>query len=155
MVGTCWVHEKTVVQSFHLQPIAHAGARLGRILGVGLGALLHLRDILLGTLAVGSVRLDGLLAVRCQLRLPVALALLLLREQILLVLLWIPRVVGICSNGGRNVCVSYCFFCAFGNLILYRACGMVWGGCVAWLGSVRKKKKRRGQGRRLASQAIG
>ena len=110
MVGTCWVHEKTVVQSFHLQPIAHAGARLGRILGVGLGALLHLRDILLGTLAVGSVRLDGLLAVRCQLRLPVALALLLLREQILLVLLWIPRVVGICSNGEGMDVLAVVFF---------------------------------------------
>lgn len=60
----------------NLQAVAHAGAGLAVLLGGVLGALLHGRHVLL---AAVPVRLDGLLAVRRQLRLPVALARLVLR----------------------------------------------------------------------------
>lgn len=70
------------------------------LLGVVLGALLQLGDVLLGV----AVGLDGLLAVRGELGLPVALAALLLGEGVLLVLV---VVVVLCGGGeGRDVLVS-------------------------------------------------
>lgn len=97
--GSLAERERQTGRSFcglHLQPVAHAGARLGRVLGMGLGTFLQLGDVLLTAAALGPIRLDGLFAVRRELRLPVALALLLLREEVLLVLLRIPPVVRVC-----------------------------------------------------------
>jgi hypothetical protein len=54
-----------------------------------LGALLHVFDALVGV----AIRLDSLLAVGGQLGLPVALAILLLLEEVLLVALLLARVV--------------------------------------------------------------
>src|SRR6187551_2644636 len=89
--------------------VAHAGARLAALLGGLLGALLQLLDVILeaaGALAAsGAVGLDGLLAVRGQLRIPVALALLLLGQAVVLVLVHLVRVrvilsrlVSVCSG---------------------------------------------------------
>lgn len=64
-----------------LHGVCPAGAALGLFLDVLLGALLQLGDILVW----GTVGLDGLLAVGGELRLPVALARLLLGERVLLV----------------------------------------------------------------------
>jgi hypothetical protein len=70
------------------QPVAHAGAGLVGGLGGLLGAVLQALHGLFGSLfARHAVGPDGLLAVGGQLRLPVALALLLLGEGVLLVLL--------------------------------------------------------------------
>lgn len=66
-----------------LHGVCTAGAALRLVLGVLLGPLLQLGDVLIW----GAVGLDGLLAVRGELRLPVALACLLLGERVLLVLL--------------------------------------------------------------------
>jgi hypothetical protein len=65
-----------------LHGVGSGGALLGLVLGVGLGALLQLGDVL----GAGAVGLDGLLAVRGELGFPVALAGLLLGEGVLLVL---------------------------------------------------------------------
>lgn len=66
-----------------LHGVCPAGAALGLFLSVLLGALLQLGDVLVW----GAVGLDGLLAVRGELWLPVALARLLLGQRVLLVLL--------------------------------------------------------------------
>jgi len=71
-----------------LQTVAHACAGLALLLDVLLGALLHFLDRDLA----GPVRLDSLLAVRGELRLPVALAFLLLLQQVHLVLVHLVRV---------------------------------------------------------------
>lgn len=71
----------SLVRSLH--GVCPAGAALGLFLSVLLGALLQLGDVLVR----GAVGLDGLLAVRGELRLPVALARLLLGKRVLLVLL--------------------------------------------------------------------
>jgi hypothetical protein len=73
----------------HLQAIAHARTLLAGLLGVALGTLMHGLHVLVGA----AVRLDGLLAVGGQLWLPVALAALLLLEQVLLVALLLVGVV--------------------------------------------------------------
>lgn len=65
-----------------LHGVFSRGARTRRLLGVLLGPLLQLLD----GLVRAAVGLDGLLAVRGELGLPVALALLLLGEGVLLVL---------------------------------------------------------------------
>lgn len=77
-----------------LHGVCTAGAALRLVLGVLLGALLQLGDVLVR----GAVGLDGLLAVRGELRLPVALARLLLGERVLLVLL---VVFDVCAKGER------------------------------------------------------
>jgi hypothetical protein len=64
------------------------------LLGRLLGSLLKVLDVLL-RIGLRSVSLDGLLAVRGELRLPVAAALLLLLEGVLLVLLVVD--VGFCK----------------------------------------------------------
>lgn len=64
-----------------LHAIAHTSPRLGLILRMSLRLLLHLRHARVARV----VRLDGLLAVRRELRLPVALAGFLLVEGVLLV----------------------------------------------------------------------
>lgn len=88
---------------YQLQSIPHAGTGLGLLLGGGLGPLLQLlHRVGVAGLAVGPVCLDGLLAVRGQLGLPVALALLLLGQRIDLVLL----VVGIVCEGRLVSCWS-------------------------------------------------
>lgn len=56
------------------------------LLGRLLGSLLEVLDVLV-RISLGSISLDGLLAVRGELGLPVAAALLLLLEGVLLVLL--------------------------------------------------------------------
>lgn len=80
---------------FPLHAVAHARARLGVLLGGPLGLLLQLGHALVGV----AVRLDGLLAVGRELGLPVAGALPLLVEGVVLVLL----VVGIrlCLGNGQ------------------------------------------------------
>lgn len=65
-----------------LHGIGSGCALLGLVLGVRLGALLQLGDVLVA----GAVGLDGLLAVGGELGLPVALARLLFGEGVLLVL---------------------------------------------------------------------
>lgn len=65
-----------------LHGVLARGALARSLLGVVLGALLQLVDGLLGA----AVGLDGLLTVRGELGLPVALASLLLGEGVLLVL---------------------------------------------------------------------
>lgn len=79
-----------------LHGVCAAGAALRLLLGVLLGALLELGDVLVR----GAVGLDGLFAVRGELWLPVALARLLLEERIFLVLL---VVFDVCNKGE---CVS-------------------------------------------------
>lgn len=74
--------------------VCAAGAALRLVLNVLLGALLELRDALVR----GAVGLDGLLAVRSKLWLPVALARLLLGERVFLVLL---VVFYVCTKGDR------------------------------------------------------
>lgn len=73
-----------------LHGVCPAGAALALLLGVLLGALLQLGDVLVRS----AVGLDGLLAVRCQLGLPVALAVLLLGQRVLLVLFVVFDVCG-------------------------------------------------------------
>lgn len=75
-----------------LHGVCTAGAALRLLLGVLLGALLQLGDVLVR----GAVGLDGLLAVRGELWLPVALARLLLGKRVFLVLL---VVFDICARG--------------------------------------------------------
>lgn len=75
-----------------LHGICPAGAALSFVLGVLLGALLQLGDILVR----GAVGLDSLLTIRSELRLPVALARLLLGERVLLVLV---VVFDFCAKG--------------------------------------------------------
>lgn len=84
-----------------LHGVCPAGAALGLFLSVLLGALLQLGDVLVR----GAVGLDGLLAVRGELWLPVALARLLLGERVLLVLL---VVLDVCARGE---CVSEILLC--------------------------------------------
>jgi hypothetical protein len=66
------------------------------LLGRLLGSLLEVLDVLL-RIGLRSVSLDGLLAVRGELGLPVAAALLLLLEGVLLVLFVVD--VGFCGGG--------------------------------------------------------
>ena len=75
LVVPCW-------DFFLLHGIRAGSALLSLLLGVLLSALLQLGDVLV----CGAVGLDGLLAVRGQFGLPVALAGLLLGEGVLLVL---------------------------------------------------------------------
>lgn len=77
-----------------LHGVCPAGAALGFVLDVLLGALLQLGDILVR----GAVGLDSLLTIRGELRLPVALARLLLGERVLLVLVVI---FNFCAEGKR------------------------------------------------------
>lgn len=63
--------------------VSYTSPRLGRFLGNPLGLLLQRRHV---AVVPGSVRLDGLLAIRRELRFPVARALALLVERVLLVL---------------------------------------------------------------------
>lgn len=72
-----------LVCNLTLHGVFARGACTRRLLGVLLGPLLQLLDGLVGA----AVSLDGLLAVRGELGLPVALALLLLGEGVLLVLI--------------------------------------------------------------------
>lgn len=67
--------------------IPRASPRLGRLLCSPLGLFLQLRSLAGAGRRVVAVRPDGLLAVRRQLWLPVALALLLLGERVGLVLI--------------------------------------------------------------------
>lgn len=78
-----------------LHRILAGGPLGGLLLGVVLGALLQLGDVLVR----GAVGLDGLLAVRGELGLPVALARLLLREGVLLVFVVVAVVYG---AGGKQ-----------------------------------------------------
>lgn len=75
-----------------LHGVCTAGAALRLVLSVLLGALLQLGDVLVRE----AVGLHGLLAVRGELWLPVALARLLLGERVLLVLL---VVFDVCAKG--------------------------------------------------------
>lgn len=80
-----------------LQPVSHTGAGLAGFLSSTLGPVLQGRYIL-RSVAASAVRLDGLLAVGRELGLPVALARLLLRQRVLLVLLRVRRVRAICAE---------------------------------------------------------
>lgn len=93
-------HIRSGIWDIGLQAIAHAGAGLVRLLSRLLGLLLQLGDVLLAHR--GPVSLDGLLAVGGELRLPVALAVLVLREKVLLVLLLLVA-VAVWRRGDRSV----------------------------------------------------
>lgn len=80
-----------------LHGVCPAGAALGLVLDVLFGALLQLGNILVR----GAVGLDGFLAVRGELGLPVALASLLLGERVLLV-----RLVVLGFYGEEDVLVA-------------------------------------------------
>lgn len=71
-----------------LQSIVHTGACLALLLGDSLSALLQRLVVLLGRL----VSFDGLLAVRRELRLPMAISVLVFLHQVILVLAGSVRV---------------------------------------------------------------